>query len=143
MDKKLEEIYRMLDWSSNISDQKAAIEMGKTFKDYQCFILPTFNGKNKSMWDNCAQILCSKSDKELQPNLNLILVWLQDLNWPGAPMILSRLEDFSTELLLPDIETCLDTAEESEDIVWTSNLTSLVLVHLHKLLDICSSKPLR
>ena len=52
-----------------------------------------------SAWECCAQVLCKKSDMVLEPYLSGPLEWLQDLNWPGALIILERLKIFSGEKL--------------------------------------------
>ncbi|MHC1695128.1 MAG: DUF5071 domain-containing protein [Eubacteriales bacterium] len=81
----------MLDWNNNEANQKKGIQIAKLIKDLNVFLQPLTDNFNKNVWDNCAIILCEKTDDELEPYLIPLLEWLQDLNWPGALLILRRL----------------------------------------------------
>ena len=51
-----------------------------------------------------------------------LLKWLEDLNWPGAAMIMSLLEDVPASQLMPKIEEALREAHASEDELWRDGL---------------------
>ena len=68
-------------------------------KSINVFLQPTDKYHNQNVWENCAAILAKRSDEELSYYLVELLEWLQDLNWPGALVILDRLKAFSGEKL--------------------------------------------
>ena len=51
-------------------------------------------------WENCAKVICEKTDEELNKYTCEMLEWLQDINWPGAFLIMERLEKMDPQLLL-------------------------------------------
>ena len=91
----IDEIMNMLDWHKDIKTQKKGIELAKSVKCINAFIQPMHLGCSKNVWDNCAEILASRKDEELLPYLTEILQWIDDLNWPGAEVILERMKRFS------------------------------------------------
>ena len=64
-----------------------------------------------SVWECCAQVLSEKTDTVLEPYLDSILKWLQDLNWPGALIILDRLKTFSGGKLKKPFIDCFNYAK--------------------------------
>ena len=88
---ELECILKMLDWNSSKEIQKKGRKKAEKIKDLNMFIQPVDKKYNKNVWENCAIILQNKSDEELSPYLERILEWLQDINWPGAELILERM----------------------------------------------------
>lgn len=86
----IDKIIEMLDEGNSIKLQEKGIKLGKKVKNINAFILTM----NFGAWENCAKILASKTDEELSPYLSNLLVWIQDLNWPGAMIILDRMKKF-------------------------------------------------
>ena len=86
----IDEIMEMLDWNKSDEIQQKGIELAKNIKHIASFVLPCESGK--SVLENCAKILADKSDERLRPYLLQLLDWLQDMNWPGAEIILERLK---------------------------------------------------
>lgn len=86
----IDRIMNMLDCNNSVETQERGIKLGKKVKNINVFILPM----NSDTWENCAKILASKTDEELSPYLSNLLVWIQDLNWPGAMIILDRMKKF-------------------------------------------------
>ncbi len=95
----INEIYRMLNWKSRFGDQLQGIKLARNLDDLSLLILPCANGESKCVWENCARSLYEISDERLEKYLPSLLEWLQDLNWPGALIILDRLKIFSGEKL--------------------------------------------
>lgn len=56
----------------------------------------------KDCWANCVKVICARSDKEIIEVALEMFEWLQDLNWPGAMDIVSRLKN----CLLTYLEDC-------------------------------------
>lgn len=101
----INEIYKMLNWKSRFGDQLQGIKLARNLDDLSLLILPCANGESKGIWENCARVLYEMSDERLEKYLPSLLEWLQDLNWPGALIILDRLVVFSgKKLKTPFIE---------------------------------------
>lgn len=87
----IDKIINMLDCVSNDKNiQNQGIKIGKKIKHFEVFFQPNYPSGKKT-WQNCAEIICSKTNEELEPFLNLMFDWIEDLNWPGALLILKRL----------------------------------------------------
>lgn len=88
----------LLSWNRTKEQQKKGVELSKNVKNLKCFILPYYTLNNeilsKDIWENCAKVLAEKNDEDLEPYLYDLLEWIQDLNWPGAEIILERLNNF-------------------------------------------------
>ena len=123
----INEIYKMIHWHSSYGEQLRGIELAKKSNDVSSFIQPMQPEYNKSVWGNCARILYEKSDDILAPYLIQLLEWIQDLNWPGAMIILDRLKNYSeiSKLSLA-IEECVKKAVASNDHIWLSNILELL-----------------
>lgn len=120
---KINEIYSMLDWNNDVQTQQKGIEYASEMKDVAMFIQPIVPNYNKNIWDNCAQILYSKTDDELKPYLLPLFEWLQDMNWPGAFTICDRINQFEDKDYLISIKNiCRDIAIKKNDLVWLTNL---------------------
>ena len=73
----IDTIFDMLSWNSNETTQIKGIKEAKKIKHLSVLIMPI---ESKSVWENCAKVLISKSDKELIPYLYELFRWLQDMN---------------------------------------------------------------
>lgn len=96
MNKDIYELLIQLDANKSKAIQENAIEELKKEKDLNIF-LQSLEPLGKTIWENCASILCSKTDDELIPYIKSLLEWLQDMNWPGAWQILERIEKIPKE----------------------------------------------
>lgn len=76
---------------------------------------------SKVDFEACAN-LASVSDEEVVPFVNPLLEWLQDLNWPIAPLVQKRLARLGLELVAP-VRTVLN----GNDDVWKYWLVSSLL----------------
>ena len=74
--------------------------------------------ESKSVWENCAKVLISKSDEELALYLVSMFMWLQDMNWPGAYLIYDRLKIMPKEFTDMAYKISLSTAVETGDTMW-------------------------
>ncbi len=119
----------MLNWKSRYSDQLQGIKAARDLDDLSPLILPDANGESKSVWENCARALYEISDERLEKYLPSLLEWLQDLNWPGALIILDRLKNFSgKKLIKPFMEryTYADSLNNEEGLMWLDYLSELL-----------------
>lgn len=125
----INEIYRMLNWHSRFGDQLQGIKLARNLDDLSLLILPSANGEGKNIWENCARALYEISDDRLEKYLPSLLEWLQDLNWPGALIILDRLKIFSGEKLKkPFIDrfSYADNLNNEEGLMWLDRLSELL-----------------
>lgn len=119
----INKIYQLLDWNNSESTQLKGIEYAVRINRIDYFIQPITEMYSKNIWDNCAKILSFKTDDELKDNLQDLLEWIQDLNWPGAFTILERINAFKDRELIQKAKTkCKHIANENDDQVWLDNL---------------------
>ena len=122
----INEIYRMLNWKNSDEIRAEGVRLAKQIKDLSLLILPS---AAPSVWECCAQILCEKNDMVLEPYLDSILEWLQDLNWPGALIILDRLKIFSGKKLkkpFMDRFAYANNLNNEEGLMWLDYLSELL-----------------
>lgn len=121
----IDEIMDMLDWNQSEEIQQKGIELASGIKYLNTFLLPMRPGKR--VWENCAIILAAKSDEVLGPYLSLLLEWMEDLNWPGALIILERLKVFSeVENLAFSVKEKVRIASATDNRSWLSNMSELL-----------------
>ena len=123
----IDEIMDMLDCNNSVETQEKGIELAKNVKCINVFILPEHLECSKNVWENCAKILANRTDKELQPYLIDILLWIEDMNWPGAIIIDDRLKKFR-DMKMPSfaIKECVKRASATDNHIWLENLSELM-----------------
>lgn len=126
----IDQIMNMLDWNKDIKTQKKGIELAKNIKCINAFILPMHPECNKNVWENCAKILADKADEELLPYLTEILLWVEDLNWPGAIIILERMKKIKEvrhlSLAIQEVISILDAINGDNRKIWLMYLAELL-----------------
>jgi len=121
----IDEIMDMLDWNNSAEIQQRGIEIAKYIRSINAFVLPM--NPSKSVWENCAKILVDKPDEILNPYLFRLLEWIEDLNWPGALIVLDRLKKFTeTEMLSFSVENIVRIASATNNSIWLGNLSELL-----------------
>ena len=119
-------IMGMLDWNNSAEEQAAGLAQAAQVENFQVFLQPCTEHYNKNVWDNCAKALAMRSDAELDACLENLLAWLRDMNWPGAFLILERLQAFQNSAALHRaIAESLLCAQALGDEVWEENLRKL------------------
>ena len=123
--KEINEIFNMLNSNNDLKVQQEGIKLASNIDNIEHFIQPSLYGK--CVWENCAKVLSLKDDDILKPYLFDLLVWLQDLNWPGAIIILERLKRFTDFIFLADvISAVVNSAKASNDFIWIANINLLL-----------------
>ena len=97
---EIDVIMGMLDWNNSAEEQAAGLAQAAQAENFQVFLQPCTEHYNKNVWDNCAKTLAMRSDAELDACLENLLAWLRDMNWPGAFLILERLQAFQNSAAL-------------------------------------------
>lgn len=129
----IDEIYDLFTWDASYSDEEynARVELGiaeaRKLKNIYPFIQPIIAGdkSSKSVWEPCAKVVALKSDEELDNYLDLLLDWLQDMNWPGADVIFERLSKIPTAKIERQIDFCIHRAKREDDEIWLDTLEAL------------------
>lgn len=111
----IDQIFDMLSWNNEEEIQRQGIQEAKKIKHLSVLFQPI---ESKSIWENCAKVLVSKGDQELDFYLLPMFQWLQDMNWPGAELIYERLKRMSVDQLETAYKISLSIAESTGDIVW-------------------------
>ena len=122
----INKIYEMLNWRNSPAVQLEGIRLVREINDLSLLIQPP---ADPSVWEHCAKVLCEKSDAELEPYLDGLLEWLQDLNWPGAMTIVERLKTFSGEKLKKPLENAIiksNKMSDNEGLMWQDYLSELL-----------------
>lgn len=123
----IDEIMTMIDWNNSDELQAKGIELAECINNINVFLQPANPGFNKNVWENCAKILATKSDDVLQPYLLHLLEWLEDINWPGAFIIIERLKNFSGELLIDVFNHAVNLAKRDwYSEMWLDYLSGLL-----------------
>lgn len=123
----IDDLFDMLSWNSDEDTQRKGIELAKNVKCYSVFLQPNGLQHSKDVWENCAKILCDIPDENLQYYSLGMLEWLEDINWPGAEMILNRLIAFTdTSWLAVSISTSVKRALACDRQGWLGNMSALL-----------------
>lgn len=123
----VKDILDMLDWNNSDEIQSQGINLAQQQVDFSPFIQPVTKRHNKNVWDNCAAVVCSKTDAQLNPHALSLLKWLRDLNWPGALVVLSRLKRVQKGAgFLQAMDDAITLAENTNDVIWKYVLSMLL-----------------
>lgn len=126
-------IMGLLDWNNSTDQQEQGIRLAQSVKCINAFLQPNNRAYGKNVWDNCAKILSMRTNEELSPYLIELMIWLQDMNWPGAFCILDRLKAITNEpLFRHSYNICLKCAKALDDEVWENNLNMIENQALNK-----------
>ncbi len=117
---EIEDLYDALaDLSWDSPEEKLQQSITKIIKweDFSPLFLPLYR-TGKEVWGNSALIIVNKTDEELEPYLTDMLIWITDLNWPGAELIWQRLIKFDYKKLLPVFEKIVHEAIAIKEYGW-------------------------
>ena len=124
INESIEELFKMLSCESDETTQKKGIEEAKKIKKEYLFVLMQYKSK---VAENCAKALYELSDEVLKSYSTQLLEWIQDMNWPGAWIILERLKKFNeTKLLACAVERSVKTALVCDDQHWLKSMSELL-----------------
>ena len=118
----IDTLYEMLDERKPIEVQEEAIREARKIKSLSVFMQPI---EYKLSWKNCAKVICEKTDEELNKYTCEMLEWLQDINWPGAFLIMERLEKMEPQFLVHAVGYQVKQAlllKDNEWLGWMSYL---------------------
>lgn len=120
-------IMYLIDERRSKYEQDRGIAMAQNIKCLKAFFQPFSSQYSKSVWHNCALIICKHTDNELNPYLIDMLLWLQDSNWPGADTILHRLREFQdVKLLSVLINSMVPALVAIDEHSWLESIATLL-----------------
>ena len=125
----IDEIYDLFTWDNSYSPEEynqreqQGLELAKDVKYLFPFLQPFLpNYKSKSIWEPCAKAIADRADEELVPYLPFLFEWLQDLNWPGAEIILNRLAEMPKAITEEALNNSKSRAKKERDKMWLLSL---------------------
>jgi hypothetical protein len=122
----IDRIMYLIDWKRSLAEQQEGISLAREVTCIKAFFQPISREYSKSVWENCATIICSRTDEELMPYSRDMILWLEDLNWPGAEQIQQRLimfQDVSIlTLTLNSIVPALEKLKKTSWLIFISEL---------------------
>ena len=123
----IDRIMYLIDWKRSPAEQKEGIALAREVVCINAFFQPISSEYSKSVWENCAAIICERSDEELLPYITDMLLWLEDLNWPGAEQIQQRLIAFQDVSRLASVlDSFVAALEKLEKTSWLIFLSDLL-----------------
>lgn len=123
----IDEIIALLEWNREPSDQERGIMLARNVECIKAFFQPCGKNYGKNVWDNCAAIICERSDQELNYYVEDMLFWIRDLNWPGAELIQQRLIRFrEVDILAMYINSFVPKLHKLEMNDWLIFIASLL-----------------
>lgn len=132
MEVSIDKIFEYLSWENNTEIQKQGLKLANNIDNLSVLIMPI---EDKSIWENCAKVLVSKSDEKLKIYFFELFEWLKDMNWPGAYLIYDRLICASSEFFLPAYQYNLSMAKQTQDCAWEMVLNDLFVEYVLNMLD--------
>ena len=123
----IDEIMQLIDWKRSNQEQREGIIMAQDVSCLKAFFRPIGPGYSKSVWENCAIIICKHSDEELEPYIVEMLLWIEDLNWPGAELIQHRLLQFcKIDMLAVYVNSMVPALEKLSKNYWLTSIAELM-----------------
>lgn len=123
----IDRIMYLISWERSELEQREGISMARNVSCLKAFCQPCGPDYGKDVWENCAIILAERSDQELESCILDMLLWLKDLNWPGADLIQERLMRFQkVNLLATYLNSMVPALEKLEEWAWLSFLADLL-----------------
>ena len=119
----IDTLFVMLDEEQPTEVQEAALREARKIKSLSVFMQPIEYGWS---WENCAKVICEKTDKELDTYICEMLKWLRDLNWPGAFLVMERLEKMDSQLLVYAVGYQVKQAILLKDNEWLTYMSYLL-----------------
>jgi len=126
-----------LNWNKPQKIQDNAIEKLIDIDEKELYLLVR-PSKDKSCWENAAKVLEKIGYPKNKSILAELLIWLQDMNWPGAVIVFDILIAANKEDLIPYIENALKKANEERDYIWITSLKELINRKNISITDFCN-----
>lgn len=116
----IDQIFWMLSWDRDAKTQQEGIREAQQIKYLSVLFrpIPIQPMECKSVWENCAKVIASKSDETLERFVLEMFEWLQDINHPGAELIYNRLLEMPLERIAYSFQVSLKKSKALNDVSW-------------------------
>jgi hypothetical protein len=82
---------------------------------------------SKEYWENAAKVLLKMGYPRIREAIPGLLIWLQDINWPGSNEVMELLKTIPKAELVPYLDDAVKEAISSDDEIWIENLSYFLL----------------
>ena len=119
-----ENILKNLSWNASFDSQKRAISeiVSMINLNPNTLIQPL----GKECWENAARALSMIGYPRIEEAIPGLFSWLQDLNWPGALIVIKLLKSLDKEAIIRHLETAAREAFSTDDDIWLINLSTFL-----------------
>lgn len=115
-----ENIFENLSWNASLDCQKKAINELALMDNLNPNALIQPLGKD--YWENAARTLSMIGYPRIEEAIPGLFNWLQDLNWPGALIVMDLLKSLPKETIIRHLEFAANEALSRDDDIWLINL---------------------
>lgn len=119
-----EKIFKNLSWNASTDSQMKAINDLTSMANLNPSTLIQPSGKE--YWENAARALSMIGYPRIEDAIPGLFNWLQDLNWPGALIIMELLKSLPKEAIIRHLESSASEALSTDDDIWLINLSTFL-----------------
>jgi len=113
-----------LNWNASLESQKRAINDLASMANINPNTLVQPIGKE--YWENAAKVLVEIGYPRIEVAIPGLFVWLQDLNWPGAIIVMELLKSIPKDVIIRHLESAANEAVNTDDQIWLINLSTFI-----------------
>lgn len=81
---------------------------------------------SKFHWENSADVIVTIGVERCIPIIGELIIWIQDMNWPGAIKIYNMLKQSENPIIDTYIVKSLEIAKKEGDEDWLENINMLI-----------------
>lgn len=119
-----ENIFKNLSWNASLDCQKKAINELASMDNLNPSAL--IQPLGKEYWENAARTLSKIGYPRIEEAIPGLFNWLQDLNWPGALIVMELLKSLPKETIIRHLEFAANEALSTDDDIWLINLSTFL-----------------
>lgn len=109
-------IFKNLSWNASLDGQKEAINKLALMDNLNPSDL--IQPQGKEYWENAARALYLIGYPRIEEAIPGLFKWIQDLNWPGALIVMELLKSLPKEVMIRHLESASLDAFHSNDDIW-------------------------
>lgn len=124
----IEDLIKALDWDNpEYVTYKAMRELLNVNEEEAILLANQSNDLcRKPCWHNAAIILKEIGYPRNRLTLPYLMIWFQDVNWPGVSTIVELLKEIDEEILIPHIKCAMEKALIDNDECWAFGILWLL-----------------
>jgi hypothetical protein len=117
-------IFKNLSWNAPLDSQREAINKVASMFNLNPNVL--IQPLGKEYWQNAARALSLMGYPRIEKAIPGLFNWLQDLNWPGALIVMELLKSLPKDVIIRHLECAASEAFSIGDDIWLNNLSSFL-----------------